>query len=228
MKKKVFLLVSILMATSISIIGYSKASASECSVQNPCLSYVFNNPIQTAPAPAPASNDPGTWAVVDNSGKVVNIIVCQPSVCGGGGTLGGQLNGDRLVQQTTTLSGQTSSSNQTVTEDNGTFTVDRSIPVVSEIITNSEKNTQSVITATRREVFTFNVDNSQSPVMNNNIQAEVKAEEVSNNVIIKTETNLFVERLTANQVKEELESKNLLLLLDKISIVISLLGSWIK
>jgi hypothetical protein len=225
MKKKVFILVSVLLATSISVVNVSEANASDCSVQNPCLSRVFNNPVTPA---VPVNNDPGTWAVVDNSGKVVNIIVCQASVCGNGGSLGGELNGDRLVQQTKTLSGQTSSSDKTVTENNGTFTVERSIPTVSEIATNSENNTQTVITVNKKEVFTFNVNNSESPVFIDNVQAEVKAEEVLDSVIIKTETNIFAKRLTSDEIKQELEDKNLLLLVNKINILLSLLGNWVK
>jgi hypothetical protein len=225
MKKKVFILVSVLLATSISVVNVSETNASDCSVQNPCLSRVFNNPVTPV---VPVNNDPGTWAVVDNSGKVVNIIVCQASVCGNGGSLGGELNGDRLVQQTKTLSGQTSSSDKTVTENNGTFTVERSIPTVSEIATNSENNTQTITTVNKKEVFTFNVDNSESPVFIDNVQAEVKAEEVLDNVIIKTETNIFAKRLTSEEIKQELEDKNLLLLVNKINLLLSLLGNWVK
>ena len=225
MKKKVFILVSVLLATSISVVNVSEANASDCSVQNPCLSRVFNNPVTPA---VPVNNDPGTWAVVDNSGKVVNIIVCQASVCGNGGSLGGELNGDRLVQQTKTLAGQTSSSDKTVTENNGTFTVERSIPTVSEIATNSENNTQTIITVNKKEVFTFDVNNSESPVFIDSVQAEAKAEEVSDSVIIKTETNIFAKRLTSEEIKQELEDKNLLLLVNKINLLLSLLGNWVK
>jgi hypothetical protein len=226
MKKKVFLLVSILMATPISIIGTSQAIASDCSVQNPCISRVFENPVQ-APV-APANNDPGTWAVVDNSGIVRNIIVCQPSVCGRGGTLGGEINGDRLVQQTRTLSGQTTSPGHTVTENNGTFTVDILVPSRSETVTNSETNTQTVITVNRKEIFTFNVNSSENPVLVNNLQADVKAEEVLNNVVTKTETNIFTKRLLSDEIKQDLEDKNLVLLTSKINLLLSILGNWVK
>ena len=225
MKKKVFILVSVLLATSISVVNVSEANASDCSVQNPCLSRVFNNPITPV---VPVNNDPGTWAVVDNSGKVVNIIVCQASVCGNGGSLGGELNGDRLVQQTKTLAGQRSSSDKTVTENNGTFTVESSIPTVSEIATNSENNTQTIITVNKKEVFTFDVNNSESPVFIDSVQAEAKAEEILDNIIVKTETNIFANRLSSDEIKQELEDKNLLLLANKIDILLSLLGNWVK
>ena len=225
MKKKVFILVSVLLATSISVVNVSEANASDCSVQNPCLSRVFNNPITPV---VPVNNDPGTWAVVDNSGKVVNIIVCQASVCGNGGSLGGELNGDRLVQQTKTLAGQRSSSDKTVTENNGTFTVESSIPTVSEIATNSENNTQTVITVNKKEVFTFDVNNSESPVFIDSVQAEAKAEEILDNIIVKTETNIFTNRLSSDEIKQELEDKNLLLLANKINMLLSLLGNWVK
>ena len=228
MKKKVFILVSVLLAASISVINFSEASASDCSVQNPCLSRVFNNPTNSGLPATPANNDPGTWAVVDNSGTVRNIIVCQPSVCGRGGTLGGEINGDRLVQQTRTLAGQTTSPGHTVTENNGTFTVDISVPTRSETVTDSETNTQTVITVNRKETFTFNVDSSENPLLVNNAQADVRAEETSNNVVTKIETNIFTNRLSSDEIKQELEDKNLLLLVNKINILLSLLGNWVK
>ena len=72
MKKKVFILVSLLLATSISVINSSQANASDCSAENPC----------------------GTWAVVDNTGNVTNIIVCQASVCGSG-----EFAGQKVIEQ---------------------------------------------------------------------------------------------------------------------------------
>ena len=58
--KKLLIVLSLLLASFTFLV--SPASASECSAEDPC----------------------GTWAVVDASGLVTNIIVCQPSVCGSG------------------------------------------------------------------------------------------------------------------------------------------------
>jgi hypothetical protein len=62
MKNKALTLVFALFAITLSIITPSQANAGDCSAEDPC----------------------GTWAVVDGSGIVTNIIVCQPSVCGSG------------------------------------------------------------------------------------------------------------------------------------------------
>ena len=72
MKNKTYILVALMLATCISVIGPSEANAGDCSSDNPC----------------------GTWAVVDNTGNVTNIIVCQASVCGGG-----EFAGQKVVEQ---------------------------------------------------------------------------------------------------------------------------------
>ena len=53
------------------------ANAGDCSAADPCM----------------------TYAEVDSTGNVTNVIVCQPSVCGPNGQFGGTLNGNRLVPQ---------------------------------------------------------------------------------------------------------------------------------
>ncbi len=69
-------IVSLLSIAILPIIGISVASAvpGECSAEDPC----------------------GTWAVVDKTGSVTNVIVCQASVCGSSGQLGGVLDGNLL------------------------------------------------------------------------------------------------------------------------------------
>jgi hypothetical protein len=66
MKKIRIILTGVLLTASFSLLSSTQAQASDCSAEDPC----------------------GTWAVVDGSGVVTNIIVCQPSVCGSG-TFGG-------------------------------------------------------------------------------------------------------------------------------------------
>ena len=207
MKKFIVFLLSIAI---LPIIGISVASAvpGECSAEDPC----------------------GTWAVVDKTGSVTNVIVCQASVCGSSGQLGGVLDGNKLVQQTPSISqgGQKTTEGQTVTEQNGTFTVTRDLPVAVEVENIAENNSQVVVSATRREVITFDVNSFSTPQISNNIPTEVKAEEVINNVVTKTETNIFLERKTQNEIEEELEAKNLTLLLSKVNTLIKLLGSCVK
>ena len=62
MKNKALTLVFALFAITLSVITPSQANAGDCSAGDPCQ----------------------TWAMLDESGVVINIIVCQPSVCGSG------------------------------------------------------------------------------------------------------------------------------------------------
>jgi hypothetical protein len=108
MKKKVFILVSILLATSISVINTSQASASDCNSENPC----------------------GTWAVLDSAGTVTNIIVCQASVCGSG-----EFAGQKVVEQFApspvthdSTGGWVTSEQTTVVYSEGIFTVTQENP----------------------------------------------------------------------------------------------------
>jgi hypothetical protein len=140
MKKKVFLLVSILIATSISVIGSSHANASDCSASNPC----------------------GTWAMLDTQGVVTNVIVCQVSVCGGG-----QWDGQRVVPQvapnpvthdTYGTSGFNTNENQTVTESNSRFYIENNIPQTlstTEIISNEEIINTTVTVSQTVKSFTY-------------------------------------------------------------------------
>jgi hypothetical protein len=70
--KKITVILGLLLASFGVAISPSQAKAEECSASNPC----------------------GTWAVVDNTGLVTNIIVCQPSVCGGSGSWAGKMPSD--------------------------------------------------------------------------------------------------------------------------------------
>ena len=62
MKNKALILVFALFAITLSIVTSSQANAGDCSAEDPCQ----------------------TWAMLDDGGRVINIIVCQPSVCGSG------------------------------------------------------------------------------------------------------------------------------------------------
>lgn len=89
------------------LISFVPASAEECSPQNPCM----------------------TYAEVDANGKVINAIVCQPSVCDA--MWGGKHpdSGNKLVPQLSADSngnprgGHNSTPTVDVTESQGTFTI---------------------------------------------------------------------------------------------------------
>jgi hypothetical protein len=71
MKKMTVVLILLLASFGVAV-SPSQAKADECDASNPC----------------------GTWAVVDSSGLVTNIIVCQEAVCGSNGAWGGTMPTD--------------------------------------------------------------------------------------------------------------------------------------
>lgn len=77
-----------LLVAGLVIIPVTPALAEEAA-EEPAVEQPASDPaLEPAPEPSPQTNDePGTWSVVDSSGKVVNSIVCKQSVCGEGGEL---------------------------------------------------------------------------------------------------------------------------------------------
>ena len=119
LKNKAFVTIFSVIASSVMLVSApSAANAGDCSPSDPCE----------------------TWAMVDGSGTVTNIIVCQPSVCGSG-----YFGNSRVVRQVAASStGQNqggwvndSNNNISVTESSGTFTLANTSPVTS---TNVEVN----------------------------------------------------------------------------------------
>jgi hypothetical protein len=116
MKKVVGMLGFILIS---GLISFIPANAGDCSPEDPCM----------------------TYAEVDASGKVVNTIVCQPSVCRDEWGGKNPNNGNSLVPQVAAdANGQNrggilpnQGSGVTLTESNGTFT-----------LSDSNANTQTV------------------------------------------------------------------------------------
>jgi hypothetical protein len=104
MKKN--LLVFTILISMFSVVNVSQANAN-CSAENPC----------------------GTWAMLDSQGIVTNVIVCQPSVCGGG-TWAGQTVVPQVAPNPVTNdpTGQGSfignkETGSSVTYSEGTFTI---------------------------------------------------------------------------------------------------------
>ena len=144
LKNKVIGTVFGVIASSLLFIAVPvSANAGDCSAADPCM----------------------TYAEVDASGNVTNVIVCQPSVCGPGGQFGGTLNGNRLVPQvaanpqtndTTGTTGRMTNSveNQVVTlSNNNDFTVKRDDVVIQTIakpeieVTTTDTNTTITTTS---------------------------------------------------------------------------------
>jgi hypothetical protein len=223
MKKKVFLLVSILMATSISIIGSSQANASDCSASDPC----------------------GTWAMLDTQGVVTNVIVCQASVCGGG-TWAGQTVVPQVAPNPVTndTTGQGSyigniENNTSVSYSNGTFTINENSTIYrsetqNNTIDNSIETVSVEIPVTSRS-FTYNDTIGRSygnvPMSVNLVDPELPTKISANKNINNEdiyESTTFYGKKTEQQVIDQIIRQQLNLINSKIQSLMRLLSGFIK
>jgi len=199
------------------------ANAGECSAADPC----------------------DTYAVLDNSGVVTNIIVCQPSFCGNG-TLP---DGTRVVPQVAATStgqnqgGHYNHSNtpgKDVVYSSGSFTINNEV-VVNKIdvvtnTTNTETSTVSVtISEGNQKSFsyedtigkTFDQIELKTLPLKDSVNAVVSATEVTS-ASTRTESTMFAGRKTAEEVSSILIERNLTLLQSKINRLLILLNGWTK
>ena len=223
MKKKVFLLVSILIATSISIVGSSNANASDCSASNPC----------------------GTWAMLDSQGVVTNVIVCQVSVCGGG-TWAGQTVVPQVAPNPVThdTTGQGSyignnENNTTVSYSNGTFTINENSTIYrseteNNIVDNSIETISVEIPITSRS-FTYSDTIERSygnvPMSINEVNSELPTKVSANKNIDNrniSESTTFYGKKTEQQVIDQVIRQQLNLINSKIQSLLRLLSGFIK
>ena len=197
------------------------ANAGECSAADPCL----------------------TYAMLDSAGTVINIIVCQPSVCGSG-----IWDGRKVVPQVAaTPEGQNqggyynpAGSGREVVHSNGTFTINNNLPTTNvDVVTNTNNTETSTVvvsvSAGNKTTFSYEdtVGKSTSEISFNTLplsdstSATVSATDVSSNSTT-TESTTFEERKTAEEVSSILIQRNLTLLQSKISRLLALLDAWIK
>jgi hypothetical protein len=214
--KKRTLFLSTLLITSSLFLAPNVASADPCSPSDPCQ----------------------TYATVDPSGNVTNVIVCQPSVCGGG-TFGGE----RVVPQVS-ADPQTGENRGSVYQpgrtryDGGVFTFQENVPVQNSIIDYDENGNQVVSSATvngRASSFTYadslgvanwardwsTITTPAAPFDDTSATISVQ----SNNSV---ESISFDNRKTENEIRESAINSRLVLINQKIDTLVSLLGSWVK
>lgn len=119
----------VLVILSTLFISVVPAQAGECSVEDPCH----------------------TYAMVDDSGNVVNTIVCQPSVCGGGTVAGMKVVPQKAADFNTgqNTGGWNSGPNVEVRESGGSFTIQDNSSNSSTLITPEFNSNQ-----TQLETFT--------------------------------------------------------------------------
>ncbi len=211
------LIVGILFISS----GSAKAEQGMCSPSDPCQN----------------------WASVDSNGVVVNVIVCQVSVCGQEGSWSGKdASGNKLVQQTAgnSATGDTLGTSgyignpdgsSVVTENNGVFTIIEGQTKTS-IVDGIELST--LVSQTKRS-FTYGASigkmygeiEMQDIAPENNTKAILTAKNsLDTNLIVETKT--FLERKTSADLEKEVQEDGLNLILSKIQAFISMLGVWVK
>ena len=229
MKLKTKFATIILAISSALFISTSTASAGECSASDPCL----------------------TYAMLDSSGVVINIIVCQPSVCGGG-TWAGQTVGPQVAPNPVThhadgIGSYIGNPDQTtqVKYSEGTFVITENTIVTktdTEINDNSLTTTQVRIPISER-TFTYE-DTINKPYgqvemittkFNENVETVLEVTQatfpnIEENILYSViqESIGFNQRKTENEIIETINNNGLNLLLSKVQTLISLLGTWVK
>jgi hypothetical protein len=205
-KSKIFTLA--LIISSAFFISTTPASAAECSAEDPCM----------------------TFAEVDSSNVVVNVIVCQPSVCGSSGSWAGVHpgNGNKLVPQVAAnpvthenMGGyRNGPGNSQVTESNGTFTLNGDAgPIVrTKVIETNEETTivNTVVNSTGAKAFSYEDTVSDPSSINmrpvnelpNNTEAQVNITNINktdNSQISVNES--FEQRISESTFEDTLISK---------------------
>ena len=218
MKKN--LLVFTILISMFSVVNVSQANAN-CTAENPC----------------------GVWAMLDNAGTVTNVIVCQPSVCGGG-TFAGQtvvpqLPANPVTHDPTGVGSFMSTPEKPITYTNNRFNVDIETTVVKTDVetTISGETISTVSIPVKIESFSYeemaasqkNIYDMSSELgkFNESKATTISVTEKINNVENKESIQIF-ERVNASELQLTIESKSLNIILNKFQTVLSLLSSWVK
>ena len=214
MKKN--LLVFTILISMLSVVNVSQANAN-CTAEDPC----------------------GTWAVVDNSGTVTNIISCQSSVCGSG-----EFGGQRVVPQMAPGANNEAQggfnsdlqNNIVVKENNGTFVINHNSEQTSTVYENvNDEITKTSVTVSQR-IYSFRYEdtiNTTYPHLKelepeDNTSATIFVSKKFLDRLNEEQQITFLNRQTSDEVRSQIVINQLDLILKKISVVLKQLGSWVK
>jgi hypothetical protein len=218
MKKS--LLIFTILISMLSVVNVSQANAN-CTAENPC----------------------GVWAMLDNAGTVTNVIVCQPSVCGGG-TFAGQtvvpqLPANPVTHDPTGVGSFMSTPEKPITYTNNRFNVDiETIIVKTDVETTLNGEIVSTVTIpVKLDSFSYEeVADLQKPAseipaalgkFNESKPTIISVVQTGEDVQQSESVDIF-ERVSASELQSKMESENLNIILGKFQTILSLLGSWIK
>lgn len=213
MKSRVGLLSLLIstIASSIAIVTPAYAGNGTCESSDPC----------------------GNWAIVDNTGVVTSVIVCQQSVCGGGEYLGQkavmQTAPNAETHDTSGTGGYRSSESSIVTESNGIFTMHLPYPVTT--VDNESGVITTVSVSETAHTITFrdpDGKNYASPVFTPGTPSENTSAEISVKDLDKEEKIKFSSRKSSNEMTVEMLKQQVSLIVSKINLIIERLGLWVK
>jgi hypothetical protein len=181
--------------------------------------------------------------MLDSQGTVTNVIVCQPSVCGGG-TFAGQtvvpqVAPNPVTHDTTGTSGFNSSQDRTqlVTHSDNKFTIIENTTINNSVIeidnNTTVESSVSIPISSRSFTYEDTINKSYGEIIfNPETFDELKSTKIS---VVQTTENLqqfesvnIFERSTASELQSKMQSENLNIILGKLQTIFSLLGSWIK
>jgi hypothetical protein len=209
--KVVGTILGVIASSLVFVAAPVSANASDCTAADPCM----------------------TYAEVDGSGSVVNVIVCQPSVCsqqfGGvhpnsGNRLVPQVAANPLTNDSSGTAGQMSrpEENRTVTlSENNTFTVKENNTVVQTIVS---PEVEIVKTETSTTVTTTSINanfgnttvvsqNGEGVLVNNPDYVKIDAVQVTNSQVTTpgsetNSTNITKETIVFEERKTQQEVVN--------------------
>jgi hypothetical protein len=202
---------------------------------------VFN--ISIANADCTASDPCGTWAMLDGQGTVTNVIVCQASVCGGG-TWAGQTVVPQVAANPITHDPYGTGSyignveqGTSVSYAEGIFTITENTNITNSFVEVNGENTTTSRVQIPVSQRSFRYEDTIEKVYGEVIMNPVLIDENSlTNVYVK-QTNLintvqesinFDKRKTSEEIRQTFVDNGLNLLISKINVLISLLGTWVK
>ena len=182
------------------------------------------------------ANADGTYAVLDSSGNVTNIIVC------GSACASGEFGGNKVVPQVAAdpvtgenRGGVWQGPNTTTYSNDGVFTVNHIGPVTRTEIELDDQNVETISSVTVNstaqsfsytDTLSYNID--WLKVLKDDVPTISTGAKIS--VLKNNEFELldFEKSKTKEEILESAAMKNLKLISSKIKTLLNLLGAWVK
>jgi len=176
-----------------------------------------------------------TYAVLDSSGNVTNIIVCG-SACAGG-SFGGQTVVPQVAADPVT--GQNRGGfwqgPDTTTYDSDTknFIVNDPTPVInSETVLDSNGDSIELSTTVYGSAYSFNYEDTKKSDMYSSFKPTAPKDNTAATISAKnknlSQSLSFIKRATANEIKDSALRSSYNLVVNNLNRILALLGNWTK